>query len=146
MWLGEGAKRVWCMWTKACCTGAREGCAGAKQPITSFETKNGLRSIFPCGEKSYIFLLSATKTPFSQTLRFMGNWPIWGKRESNFQGKTISLGGKILPPREMSPNFPLRGKILPQKMFREGCAVRDGETTIKIKFALWVRETLKGNN
>ena len=69
-------------------------------PITSFEAKKWLEVNFPSRGKVINFP-SSHKTPFSQTLHFMGKLAILRERESYFQGK-------IIPQRV----------ILPQKMFR----------------------------
>ena len=57
-----------------------------KGPRTSFETKDGLRQIFPRGGKSSI-LPQAIITPFSQALHFMEKLAILRERETVFKGK-----------------------------------------------------------
>ena len=71
---------------------------------------------FPSRGKA-IHFPSSHKNSLFWNPSFQGkNWPLGGKGQAIFKGK-LSLRGKIFPPRENAPNFPL-GKILPQKMFR----------------------------
>ena len=65
---------------------------------------------FSLAGESHKFSLEPSKTPFSQTLHFMGNWPFQGKGKAICKGK-LSLGGKIFPLRENSPNLPSEGKF-----------------------------------
>ena len=63
------------------------------------------------GEGFYGMFSPAIKTPFSQTLHFMGKLAISRERESYFQGK-LSLRGKIFPLRGNSPNFPSKNLLI----------------------------------
>ena len=52
------------------------------------------------------------KTPFSQTLHFMGKLAIFqGKGKAISSKGKLSLRGKIFPLRDNSPNFPSKGKF-----------------------------------
>ena len=82
-------------------------------PKTSFEaTKKWLEVNFPSRGKVKM-IPQVVKTPFSQTLHFLGKQSIPRERESYFKGKIENY--QSFPLRENSPYFPLEGKYCPKR-------------------------------
>ena len=80
-----------------------------------FRGKKRLEANFPSRGKVINFP-QAIRTPFSQTLHFMGKLAILREKESYFQEKTIPQR-ENLPSEGKLTQFPIGGKVLPQKLF-----------------------------
>ena len=79
-------------------------------PTTSFEAKKWLEGNFPSRGKVVNFPSSHKNSFFSS--------PSFPGKSGHFEGKgKLSLGGKIIPQRENSPNFPLEGKFCLKRCF-----------------------------